>query len=61
MIVVGNKCDLENERQVTTGEGQDLARYASVLFAVVCVLLIEAPTKCRARSSPVAFADRARV
>jgi GTPase KRas protein len=26
MIVVGNKCDLENERQVTTGEGQDLAR-----------------------------------
>ncbi|GAM17541.1 hypothetical protein SAMD00019534_007160 [Acytostelium subglobosum LB1] len=26
MIVVGNKCDLEGERQVTTGEGQDLAK-----------------------------------
>ncbi|EFA74806.1 Ras GTPase [Heterostelium album PN500] len=26
MIVVGNKCDLESERQVTTGEGQDLAK-----------------------------------
>jgi len=26
MIIVGNKCDLESERQVTTGEGQDLAK-----------------------------------
>ena len=26
MIVVGNKCDLEEERQVTTVEGQDLAK-----------------------------------
>jgi len=26
MILVGNKCDLETERQVTTGEGQDLSK-----------------------------------
>ncbi|GAM17543.1 hypothetical protein SAMD00019534_007180 [Acytostelium subglobosum LB1] len=26
MIIIGNKCDLESERQVTTGEGQDLAK-----------------------------------
>ena len=26
MVVAGNKCDLEDERQVTTAEGQDLAK-----------------------------------
>ncbi|KAJ1549876.1 Ras GTPase, partial [Nowakowskiella sp. JEL0078] len=26
IIIVGNKCDLENERQVSTAEGRDLAR-----------------------------------
>eukprot|EP01095_Lingulamoeba_sp_RSL-Kostka_P001124 TRINITY_DN115_c0_g1_i6.p1 TRINITY_DN115_c0_g1~~TRINITY_DN115_c0_g1_i6.p1 ORF type:complete len:193 (+),score=87.61 TRINITY_DN115_c0_g1_i6:72-650(+) len=26
MVVVGNKCDLENKRQVPTSEGQDLAK-----------------------------------
>lgn len=26
MILAGNKCDLESERQVTTAEGQDLAK-----------------------------------
>ena len=32
MVLVANKSDLENERQVTTGEGQDLAKSFSVPF-----------------------------
>jgi len=32
MVLVGNKCDLEAERQVTTGEGTDLARSFSAPF-----------------------------
>jgi len=32
MILVGNKCDLEHERQVTTMEGQELARNFSCPF-----------------------------
>jgi GTPase KRas protein len=32
MIIVGNKCDLENERQVTQSEGRDLARSFSCNF-----------------------------
>jgi GTPase KRas protein len=32
MCIVGNKCDLETERQVTTQEGQDLARNWGVPF-----------------------------
>jgi len=32
MCICGNKCDLESERQVTTQEGQDLARNWSVPF-----------------------------
>ena len=32
MVLVANKSDLENERQVTTGEGQDLAKSFAVPF-----------------------------
>jgi len=32
MCVVGNKCDLETERQVTTQEGQDLSKNWNVPF-----------------------------
>lgn len=32
MIVVGNKCDLEGERQVSTQEGQNLARQFGCKF-----------------------------
>lgn len=32
MVVVGNKCDLEQERQVTTQEGQDLSKNWGVPF-----------------------------
>jgi GTPase SAR1 family protein len=32
MVLVANKSDLENERQVTTGEGQDLAKSFGVPF-----------------------------
>jgi GTPase KRas len=32
MCIVGNKCDLETERQVTTQEGQDYARNLGVPF-----------------------------
>lgn len=32
MVVCGNKCDLETERQVTTQEGQDLARAWEIPF-----------------------------
>jgi len=32
MVLVGNKCDLESERQVTTSEGQALARTFSCPF-----------------------------
>jgi GTPase KRas protein len=32
MVLVANKSDLENERQVTTGEGQDLAKSFNIPF-----------------------------
>ncbi|KAF2268818.1 ras-domain-containing protein [Lojkania enalia] len=32
MIIVGNKCDLDGERQVSTREGQDLARQFGCKF-----------------------------
>jgi GTPase KRas protein len=32
MIIVGNKCDLENERQVTPSEGRDLAKSFNCQF-----------------------------
>jgi GTPase SAR1 family protein len=31
-ILVGNKCDLESQRQVSTEEGQDLADHYCVRF-----------------------------
>lgn len=32
MVLVGNKCDLENERQITTQEGVERARHWSIPF-----------------------------
>ena len=32
MVLVGNKCDLESQRQVSTAEGRDLANHFSCSF-----------------------------
>ena len=32
MVLIGNKCDLENERMVTTTEGEQLARMWNIPF-----------------------------
>jgi GTPase KRas protein len=35
MVMVGNKCDLEGDRQVSFGEGQDLAKSFKIPFMEV--------------------------
>jgi GTPase SAR1 family protein len=53
MVLVGNKCDLENKREVQTSEGKDLAKQWKVPFIEssakkdlhiqVCHLLLRRP------------------
>ena len=44
MTLIGNKCDLETERQVTTSEGQDLAKilWRHSVFRELC----QNPSQC---------------
>ena len=41
IVIAGNKCDLENQRQVSTKEGQDYGMYylLCVMCYVLCVML----------------------
>jgi GTPase KRas len=53
MVLVGNKCDLESERQVTTAEGKELAMQWGIPF-------LESSAKTRTNVDE-AFADVVRL
>ena len=51
MLLVGNKCDLEDERVVGKDQGQNLARHFNCAF-------LETSAKARVNVSEVTFAFR---